>query len=93
MNLTNLYKKKIIEFELRRCETWQLELDKRKKGTANVSRRPKSSGRGGKNEPPPSGPVLTQEDEKIIKELQRLIFRQEQLLRGIIINALIINKD
>ena len=79
---------------MRRCETWQLELDKRKKGTANVTRRPKSSARGGKNEPPPSGPVLTQEDEKIIKELQRLIFRQEQLLRGIIkMKALIINND
>lgn len=66
---------------MRRCETWQLELDKRKKGTGNMNRRPKSSGRGGKNEPQ-NGPVLTQEDEKIIKELQRLIFRQEQLLRG-----------
>ena len=66
---------------MKRCETWQLELDKRKKGTGNMSRRPKSSGRGGKNEPS-SGSVLTPEDEKIIKELTRLIFRQEQLLRG-----------
>ena len=67
---------------MRRCETWQLELEKRKKGTNySSSRRPKSSTRDGKNEQT-NVPLITPEDEKIIKELQRLIFRQEQLLRG-----------
>ena len=67
----------IIEFELRRCETWQTELDKRRKGQeSNNKSRPKS----GKNKE--QQPVLSPQDEKIIKELQRLIAKQEQLLRG-----------
>jgi len=69
----------IIEFELRRCETWQTELDKRRKGTGQENSgksRPKSS----RNKEQQS--VITPQDEKIIKELQRLIAKQEQLLRG-----------
>jgi hypothetical protein len=68
----------IIEFELRRCETWQTELDKRRKGQeSNNKSRPKS----GKNKEQQQ-PVFSPQDEKIIKELQRLIAKQEQLLRG-----------
>lgn len=65
----------IIEFELKRCETWQTELDKRRKG-AQETKRPKSS----RNREQQSV-LISPQDEKIIKELQRLIAKQEQLLR------------
>ena len=65
----------IIEFELKRCETWQTELDKRRKG-AQETKRPKSV-RNRDQQPV----LISPQDEKIIKELQRLIAKQEQLLR------------
>lgn len=65
----------IIEFELKRCETWEVELNKRKKGTAQG--RPKSSRKKQQQQPT----VVSPQDEKIINELKRLISKQEQLLR------------
>lgn len=67
---------------MKRCETWQIELDRRKKSLAQGSaasaskQRPKSSRNKQSTDIQPSP-----EDEKIIKELQRLIFKVEQLLR------------
>lgn len=45
-----------------------------------MNRRPKTASKRKEqaNEPP----QITPEDEKTIKELQKLIFKQEQLLRG-----------
>ena len=67
----------IIEFELRRCETWEVELNKRKKGTTPA--RPKSSRK--KQPQQPVVNTISPQDEKIILELKRLISKQEQLLR------------
>jgi len=64
----------IIEFQLKRCETWEVELAKRRKGT---QARPKSS----KKKPTNKTAAISPEDEKIIGELTRLIAKQEQLLR------------
>ena len=71
----------ILEFELRRCETWQAELDKRLKNagmssTKQKPARPKSD----RNEM--SQMQLNSKDEQIIKDLRSLIFKVEQLLRS-----------
>lgn len=69
----------IIEFELKRCETWELELNRRKKGSEPQTGRPKSSRK--KNVNPSSSPQLSPADEKIVVELKKLISQREQLLR------------
>jgi hypothetical protein len=68
---------------LKRCETWQFELDRRQTSTNSKnksllkdSQRPKS-GRARADEY-----KMSQQDEKIVVELKQLIFKQEQLLRG-----------
>ena len=80
----------IIEFELRRCETWQVELDKRRKNK-EASAAAAAAGAGDKNKKAKSASATRKsaadgggggiDDDKIIKELERLIFKQEQLLR------------
>lgn len=67
--------KKIVEFELRRCETWQNEIDRRKK-SLEASKRVKTASKKKMNR---ENNGL--EDEKMISELQKLINKQEQLLR------------
>ena len=65
---------------MKRCETWQIELDKRLKANSNpVPTTPKSRPKTGKTRTEEPNPA----DDKIIKELQKLINKQEQLLRGI----------
>ncbi|CAF0761376.1 unnamed protein product [Brachionus calyciflorus] len=68
----------IVEFELKRCDTWQAEIDRRKRGTMDQGRRPKT---GSKKNVEKTPTKLSPEDEKTINELQKLIFKQEQLLR------------
>ncbi|RNA35012.1 kinesin-associated 3-like [Brachionus plicatilis] len=67
----------IIDFELRRCETWQNEIDRRKKNLNNA-KRPKT---GSKKRTTKENDTISLEDQKIMNELQKLINRQEQLLR------------
>lgn len=69
---------KIVEFELKRCETWQAELNKRKKGID-----PDQSIKKRQSSAKPAKKDLSQDDEKIIKSLEKLIAKQEQLLRSL----------
>jgi hypothetical protein len=69
---------------LKRIETWQTELTKREK-FSNVSKenkqRPKTSRTSSNNLAIDSN--ANPQDQKIIRDLQQLISKQEQLLRGI----------
>ena len=60
----------IIEYELKRCQEYEAELNRRKK----LSQARPKTGR--------QKPELSAQDEKVIYELQRVIPKQEQLLRG-----------
>lgn len=66
----------VIEFELRRCETWQNELNRRKKLAGAPGKQPVRAKSGRQK------PEFSAQDEKVIFDLQRLIQKQEQLLRG-----------
>lgn len=68
---------KIVEFELKRCETWQAELNRRKNGiqSSQLKKQRQMSATLTRKE-------LSPEDEKIIAKLEKSIFKQEQLLRS-----------
>jgi len=67
----------IVEFELRRCETWEAELAKRRKGATTRAKSARRKDKAGKA----AETSLSPQDEKIAAELGRLIGKQEQLLR------------
>lgn len=69
---------KIVEFELKRCETWQAELNKRRNGTnsAQSKKQRQMSATQSRRE-------ISADDGKIIDKLEKSIFKQEQLLRSI----------
>jgi hypothetical protein len=72
---------------LKRIETWQSELSKREKLSMgnkenSTKNRPKTGRNSGATNLAVIDPNTSPQDQKIIRDLQQLIAKQEQLLRG-----------